>query len=146
MKTILTTIIAIFIASTILQAQNPFKLYKEKDKTWRASIFALYAKQYADIQISQTMIDYYDLTTIQDELSEYDNTTTTDVTKAVNAVANGQKVFFFIENAVWGGLETGIEFSGSWQINMPKCSGFYPTSDKCFQNEGLNYHCGKKLM
>ncbi len=143
MKTNLTVILILLLVGNSF-GQDPFELYKQKDKTWRASIFELYAEQYADIDISKEMIDLWDLSTIEEEIKIYPHEETEDFDKAMQAIVNGNKVFFFIDNYVWGGLVEGSVMSGSWQRKMPLCSGFYPTQEKCFQNEGINYHCGKK--
>jgi len=142
MKIIFSAFLVILNLS--LAAQDPFILFTEKDQTWQASVFELYALQYAGIDISKDMIDLNDISTIEEEIKIYPHETTEEIDEAVKASASGKKVFFFIENYVWGGLEEGTLVSGSWEKNMPLCSGFYPGSGKCFKNEGLNYHCGKK--
>lgn len=146
MKTkISLAIILLFFMLTNLKAQDPFKLYKERDKSWNGAIFQIYIKQYAGIDVNKTMLEGGTTSDIENELIDNSGTLTTDMDKAIEAVINGKKVFFFIENAVFGGLERGTTFSGSWQKKFPLCSGFYIWNDsKCFQNEGLNYHCGKK--
>ncbi len=127
-----------------LFSQDPFELYIEKETDWYPSIFELYIKQYSDLDINRYLIDGQNITTIQYALEDFKHIKTEDVTEALDAVQSGKKVFFFIESFVWGGLEQGSVFSGSWQMFMPLCSGFYIYKKKCFQKEGLNYHCGKK--
>jgi len=127
------------------QTQDPFKLYKERDKSWNAAIFKTYIKEYANITVNQVMLEGGSLEDIKTELIESSGKLTQSLEEAIEARAKGKKVFFFIENAVWGGLESGTTFSGSWQKKFPMCSGFYIWDEsKCFKNEGLNYHSGKK--
>ena len=141
-KLIIILLLFVFFGSSY--AQDPFELYEEKDKSWNASIYELYIKQYAGIDVDKVMIDATDLTSIIFLLEEFPHETTTDINLAINAVDEGEKVFFFVETYVWGGLNTGSVKSGSWQMDMPLCSGFYIYEKKCFQNEGINFHCGKK--
>lgn len=124
--------------------QDPFALYVEKDVDWYPSIFELYIKQYADLDVNKYLIDGQDVNSVMLALDDYKHKTTEDVSEALQAAQYGKKVFFFIETWVWGGLEMGSTYSGSWEQQMPMCSGFYVYKKKCFQNEGLNYHCGKK--
>lgn len=143
-KLILGLLLAIF-AFTNTKAQDPFQMYKEKDLTWKGAIYKMYIKQYAGIDVNQVMLDGGTAADIKSELIDNSGELTEDMDKAISAQASGKKVFFFIENAVWGGLETGTTFSGSWQKKFPMVSGFYLwTANKCFQNEGLNYHSGTK--
>lgn len=124
--------------------QDAFSLYVEKDVDWYPSIFELYIKNYANLDVNKYLIDGQDITSIKFALGEFKHIETEDINEALSAAQEGKKVFFFIENWVWGGLEQGSTFSGSWQQQMPMVSGFYVYKKKCFQNEGLNYHCGKK--
>jgi len=125
--------------------QNAFEMYATATNDWKAAIFTKYIKDYANIDVDALLISYYDISTIEEELKFYNpKILENDFEAAAEAVNSGKKVFFFIDKYVWGGLETGSTFSGSWQLKMPMCSGFYPSENKCFQNEGINYHCGKK--
>jgi hypothetical protein len=143
-KILSLTILFVLIFSGI-KAQEPFKLFIEKDKSWNASIFEIYIKQYCGADVNKTMLENAGTIDIQNELIDNGGKLTTDVDEAINAFAGGKKVFFFVENAVFGNLETGTIMSGSWQRKFPMVSGFYIWDEnKCFQNEGLNYHCGKK--
>jgi hypothetical protein len=126
------------------QAKDPFALYVEKTKDWYPSIFQLYIQQYADIHVNRYLIDAQDIESIKFAIGQFKHTETSNIDKAIDAVSHGKKVFFFIGNYAWGGLEQGTVYSGSWQRQMPLCSGFYLFRKKCFQKEGLNYHCGKK--
>ena len=127
-----------------VKAQDPFKMYTEKDLTWKASILKTYIKQYAGVDVNQTMLEEGGTWEILSELKEFPSAETADIDSAMNAAASGKKVFFFIENAVFGNLNTGTNFSGSWNRNYPLCDGFYLWKQKSFQNEGLNYHSGTK--
>jgi len=141
---ILGILLTIF-AFTSTKAQDPFQMYKEKDLSWKGAIFKNYIKQYAGIDVSQVMLEGGTNIDLKSELLDNNGEITEDMEKAITAKASGKKVFFFIENAVWGGLEDGTTFSGSWQKKFPMVSGFYLwTENKCFQNEGLNYHSGTK--
>ncbi len=141
-KILLFLFFSIFTLSIF--AQDPFQLYIEKDADWYPSIFQIYIEQYADIKVNRYLIDEQNSETIKLALEQFDYKETEDFDEAINEVQHGKKVFFFIENFVWGGLEMGTTYSGSWQRQMPMCSGFYLYQKKCFQNEGINYHCGKK--
>ncbi len=127
-----------------MNSQDPFEMYIEKNKDWYPSIFQLYIEQYAGVEVNKYLIDSDNTESIKLALKQNNHKTTTDLDEAINAVQHGKKVFFFIETWVWGGLELGTTFSGSWQRQMPMCSGFYLHKKKCFQNQGINYHCGKK--
>jgi|GEM_PF-2686908 hypothetical protein len=138
-------ILTIFAFSfTLVQAQDPFKMYLEKDLTWKASILKTYIKAYAGVDVNQTMLEEGGTWEILSELKEFPSTETADIDSAMNAAENGKKVFFFIENAVFGNLTSETTFSGSWQRKFPMCDGFYLWKQKSFQNEGLNYHAGTK--
>ena len=126
------------------QTPDPFELYVEKTDEWYPSIFQLYIKQYAGIRVNRYLIDPHDIESIKFALSQFKHKETDDFDEAITAVAYDKKVFFFIGTYAWGGLEKGTVFSGSWQRQMPLCSGFYLSQKKCFQNQGINYHCGKK--
>lgn len=141
-----TIIIFLFIVFSLFvnAQQDPFALYVEKDADWYPSIFELYIKQYADIDVNKYLIEAQSTESIKFALEEFDHITTEDISEALMAAQYGKKVFFFVETWVWGGLEVGSVYSGSWQQQMPMCSGFYVHQKKCFQNQGLNYHCGKK--
>jgi hypothetical protein len=130
--------------SIATQAQDPFKMYMDKDLTWKASILKTYIKQYANVDVNQEMLTDGGTWEIMSELKEFPSKETADTDSAMNAVNSGKKVFFFIENAVFGNLNTGTTFSGSWNRNFPLCDGFYLWTQKSFRNEGLNYHCGTK--
>ena len=144
MKNLFFLIVVLFVAITCTNAQDPFQLYPEKESSSQPSIFHLYIKQYADVSVVKIMLDPLSLSSIENELKELSHSETTDLDEAMAAVANGEKVFFFIETYVWGNLETETVHSASWDRAMPLCSGFYIYKQECFQNEGLNYHCGKK--
>ncbi|MBN2664125.1 MAG: hypothetical protein JXR68_10790 [Bacteroidales bacterium] len=143
MKKLISFVILFFMIITTF-AQDPFQLYVEKDTDWYPTIFQKYIEQYAGIKVNKYLIDENNTETIKIAIEQFDYTETKDFDQAIDAVQHGQKVFFFIETWVWGGLELGTVFSGSWQRQMPMCSGFYIHQKKCFQNQGINYHCGKK--
>jgi len=143
-KLFLFSLIFLLLPQTNLLAQNPFELYSEKDASWRSSIYQLYIQQFADVKVGKVMIEGGDLTTIEDELIEKGGEKSQSMDEAISATEQGLKVFFFIENSVWGGIEQGTTRSGSWGIDFPYCSGFYVWRQKSFNNEGLNFHCGKK--
>lgn len=121
-------------------AQDPFESYVNNDAAWYPSIFQLYIQQYCGLHVNKYMIDATDLTSIEDLLEPNSSQKTTDINEAVNSVAEGKKVFFFIDNSVWGTVDAGTLYSGSWQKQMPLCSGFYISKKRCFQKEGLNFH------
>jgi len=144
-KNNLFLVILLVISSLTSCAQDPFVLYSQKDDSWNPAIFELYIKQYSGIDVDKILIEPKDLNSIKEVLKDFSYTETEDLDQAIDAVARGKKVFFFIETYVWGGLNSGTVQSGSWGREMPICSGFYIyEEDKCFQNEGINYHCGKK--
>ena len=144
-KNILIVSILLIISSLTSLAQDPFVLYGQKDDGWNPAIFELYIKQYSGIDVDKIMIEPKDLNSIKDVLKDFSHTETEDLDEAIDAVERGKKVFFFIETYVWGGLNSGTVSSGSWGRKMPLCSGFYVyEADKCFEDEGINYHCGKK--
>lgn len=146
-KTIILLANLLILGSLYLSAQNPFEMYPQKDASWQPAIFELYISQYANIDVDKIMIEPKDVNSIKFALQledSYEFYETEDIDEAMYAVANGKKVFFFIETYVWGGLNSGTVRSGSWGRDMPLCSGFYVYEQKCFQNEGINYHCGKK--
>jgi len=130
--------------SPFLKSQDAFSLYIDKDIDWYPSVFQLYIEQYSGLHVNKYLIDGQSTESIKLALSQFNYTETNDFDQAIDAVQHGKKVFFFIETWVWGGLEMGTVFSGSWQRQMPLCSGFYIYKKKCFQNEGINYHCGTK--
>ena len=144
-KSTLFIIVLFIITSLTSYAQDPFVLYGQKDESWNPAIFELYIKQYSGIDVDKIMIEPKESNSIKDILKDFSHIETEDLDQAMDAVAQGKKVFFFIETYVWGGLLPGTVNSGSWAREMPLCSGFYVyEEDKCFQNEGINYHCGKK--
>ena len=138
------TFIFLAVYSITALAQDPFEYYMQKDESWQPTIFELYIKQYAEINVDKDLMEPRDLRSVKFVLEEFSHTETESLDEAVNAIDEGKKVFFFIETYVWGGLNTGTVKSGSWQMDMPLCSGFYIYEQKCFENEGLNFHCGKK--
>jgi hypothetical protein len=119
-------------------------MYVEKDLSWKASILKTYINQYAGIEVNQEMLTDCGTWEILTELKEYPSEETEDIDIAISAAISGKKVFFFIENAVFGNLTQGTVMSGSWKRTFPICNGFYLWKQKAFQNEGLNYHCGTK--
>ncbi len=143
-KILLLTIISFFSLEAHSQSKDPFELYISKTVDWYPAIFQLYIKQYANLHVNKYLIDGQDISSIEMALEDFKHTTTNNFDEAIYAVQHGKKVFFFIESYVWGGLEQGTIFSGSWNRQMPLCSGFYVYKKKCFQNQGINYHCGKK--
>lgn len=140
-KSVVFFILLFSISNTF--AQDPFQIYIEKDIDWYPSIFQEYIEQYSGLKVNKYLIDNQNSESIKLALMQFDYKETTDFDEAIDAVQHGNKVFFFIETWVWGGLEMGTTFSGSWQRQMPMCSGFYLYQKKCFQNQGINYHCGK---
>lgn len=143
MKLTFVGLLLLISQNLIAQTKSPFELYLEKDESWYPSIFQLYIKQYAGIKVNRYLIDAQDISSIENTISQFPHKETKDIDEAMRAVQTGKKVFFFVENYVWGGLELGSTYSGSWQRLMPLCSGFYLFKKKCFQNQGLNYQCGK---
>lgn len=143
-KILLFAITTLFSLDMNSQSKDPFELYIAHNIDWYPSIFQLYIEQYSNIHVNRFLIDAQDNSSIEYALEEFKNTKTSDFDVAIDAVQHGKKVFFFIGNYVWGGLEQGTTFSGSWNRQMPLCSGFYLYKKKCFQNQGLNYHCGAK--
>lgn len=144
-KTIfLIVIISTFTSNSIIAQKTAFDLYKTATNDWKPSIFTKYIKDYADIDVDAILLNHYEMSAIEEEIKYHDHKYTEDFDEVIEAVDKGKKVFFFIENYVWGGVEEGTTFSGSWQRKMPMVSGFYLHNNKCFQNEGINYHCGKK--
>lgn len=135
---------AFFFCFINVFSQDPFALYIEKEIDWYPTIFQAYIEQYSGIEVNKYLIDGNNTETIKIALEQFDYTETKDFDIAIDAVQHGKKVFFFIETWVWGGLELGTTFSGNWQRQMPMCSGFYIHQKKCFQNQGINYHCGSK--
>ena len=125
-------------------SQTSFELYLEKEDNWLPAIYELYIKEYADIDVDKILIEEKSLASIYEVLLYEGPKETTDLDEAMTAVSEGKSVFFFVESYVWGGLDDGTTFSGSWQKNFPLCSGFYIYERKSFQNEGLNYHSGTK--
>ncbi len=144
MKKLSIVFLLFFALQSFAQTADPFELYVEKDVDWYPSIFQLYIEQYSGIHVNKYLISPQDIESIKMALEQFNYKETEDFDEAIKAVQSGKKVFFFIETYVWGGLEPGTTFSGSWQRQMPMCSGFYIYKKKCFQNEGINYHCGKK--
>ncbi len=146
MKTkILFSIILLIISSLTIFAQDPFELYLDKDDSWNPAIFELYIKKHSGIDVDKIMIEPHDINSIKDVLRDFSYKETENIDEAIKAVDAGNSVFFFIETYVWGGLNSGSVRSGSWDRDMPLCSGFYVhKEDKCFKDEGINYHCGKK--
>jgi hypothetical protein len=146
MKTIIwfNFLLVLNICGFSQQDKDPFALYLEKDIDWYPSIFEIFIEQNAYVNVNKALIDKQDITTIENVLRDFKHIETTDFTVALSASQSGKKVFFFIGNFVWGKLEQGSIYSGSWQQQMPLCSGFYVHKKKCFQNEGINYHCGTK--
>lgn len=144
MKKSIFLVIIIFIIMPNLFSQTSFELYEEKDDTWLPAIYELYIKEYAGIDVDKILIEEKDLNSIYEVLLYEGPTETTSLEEAIEAIDDGGKVFFFVESYVWGGLESGTTFSGSWQKSFPYCSGFYIYQRKSFQNEGLNYHAGTK--
>ncbi len=134
-----------FAISNFAQNASPFELYVQKSEDWYPAIYQLYIKQYTGINVNQYLIDAKNIESIKLAIADKMNyKETSNIDEAMQAVQRGKKVFFFIDSYVWGGLEPGSTYSGSWQRQMPMCSGFYIYKKKCFQNEGINYHCGKK--
>lgn len=124
--------------------QNPFELYLEKDESWYPTIFKLYIQQYANIKINKYLLEKNDLSSIKNELKDYTEKTTNEIKEAINYKNDGYKVFFFVDNLLWGGIEDGTIYSGQWDNLMPQGSGFYIYKKRCFQNEGLNFHIRPK--
>jgi hypothetical protein len=142
-KTISIISFLIMITSSAF-SQTSFELYLEKEDNWLPAVYELYIKEYADIDVDKVLIEEKSLASIYEVLLYEGPTETNSLEDAIEAVENGKKVFFFVETYVWGGLESGTVFSGSWQKSFPLCSGFYIYERKSFQNEGLNYHSGTK--
>lgn len=144
-KLFLITGLMLWTILSIAQSSSPFELYVEKDEGWYPSIYQMYIKQYSGIEVNRGIIDAKNIESIKLAIANKMNyKETSNIDEAMKAVQNGKKVFFFIDSYVWGGLEPGSTYSGSWKRLMPMCSGFYIYKKKCFQNEGINYHCGKK--
>mgnify|MGYP000948453114 CR=1 FL=1 len=123
-----------------LLSQNPFELYVEKDESWYPTIFKLYIQQYANIEVNKYLLEENDLSSIKNELNDYTEKITKDINNAIEYKNNGYKVFFFVDNLLWGGIDDGTIYSGQWLKLMPQGSGFYIYKKRCFQNEGLNFH------
>lgn len=141
----LTVIFSFILIGVSLNAQqDPFGLYVEKNEDWYPVIFEVYIKQYAGINVNKLLIDGQQIGSIISELKKFKPAQTKNITEAMTAAQYGKKVFFFIENWSWGSLEARSTYSVNWEQQMPMCSGFYVSKKKCFQHEGLNYHCRKK--
>lgn len=143
-KILLLIISSFFSLGLYSQSKDSFELYIEKDADWYPSIFQLYIQEYSNLRVNKYLIDGQDTESIKMALEQFKYKETNNFDAAISAVQRGKKVFFFVETYVWGGLEMGTTFSGSWNRQMPLCSGFYVYKKKCFQNQGINYHCGKK--
>jgi hypothetical protein len=123
--------------------QSVFEKYKVSSNDDKSKIFVQYIKDYSGKESTPSVIFYDDISSIEEELvdsAEY----TENIDKAIEAIDNGGKVFFFVDTYLWGGLESGTVTSGSWQRDFPYCSGFYLLSNKTFEHQGLNFHIGAK--